>query len=161
VIFSCVLLGAKGVNLMKKQTIFGAASLLTLAFAIAIAIAIAIDGGAHTANAASTNVSGNTNMTGWVNYPTVRQVSSQSRIAFTPNNLFDQNASGSLSQLSVKVVDDADPIQWSSTAHNWDQTLLNRYVLISGLAQGTSFRMAANGFRSGTDDSTWGGFLEY
>lgn len=127
---------------------------------IAIASLLIVTGGA-TANAASAAITGTTSMTGWVIYPTVRTTTGLGRISLTPNNLFKQNSSGSLSLLTARVVDDQSPVTWSSNAKTWDQTNLARQTFISGIAGNSKFRMSATGYVPSSNDTTWGGVLDY
>ena len=114
-----------------------------------------------TANAVSVNVAGSTTMTGWVIYPTVRLTTGLNRISLTPNNLFKQNSSGSLSLLTARVVDDQSPISWSSSQKTWDQTNLARQTFISGIAANSKFRMSATGYVPSSNDTIWGGVLDF
>jgi hypothetical protein len=127
---------------------------------IVFASLLIVTGGA-TANAASANITGTTSMTGWVIYPTVRTTTGLGRISLTPNNLFKQNSSGSLSLLTARVVDDQSPVTWSSNAKTWDQTNLARQTFISGIASNSMFRMSATGYVPSSNDTTWGGVLDY
>lgn len=114
-----------------------------------------------TANATSANITGTTTTTGWVIYPTVRTTTGLGRISLTPNNLFKQNSSGSLSLLTARVVDDQSPVTWSSNAKTWDQTNLASQTFISGIAANSKFRMSATGYDPSSNDTTWGGVLDY
>lgn len=143
----------KGLLLMKKNF---SKSLVTLALA-----SLLIVGGGTFANADSANISGTTTMTGWVIYPTVRTTSGLGRISLTPNNLFKQNSSGSLSLLTARVVDDQSPISWSSSQKTWDQTNLARQTFISGIAANSRFRVSATGYVPSSNDTTWGGVLDF
>jgi len=148
-----VSLSEKGLFLIKK----------TLAKTIAIVVfasSLLVTSGT-TANAVSVNVAGSTTMTGWVIYPTVRLTTGLNRISLTPNNLFKQNSSGSLSLLTARVVDDQSPISWSSSQKTWDQTNLARQTFISGIAANSKFRMSATGYVPSSNDTTWGGVLDY
>jgi hypothetical protein len=134
---------------------------LRISFAtVALASMLIVTSGT-TANAVSVNVEGSTTMTGWVIYPTVRTTKGLNRISLTPNNLFKQNSSGSLSLLTARVVDDQSPISWSSSQKTWDQTNLARQTFISGIAANSKFRMSATGYVPISNDTTWGGVLDY
>lgn len=126
----------------------------------AIASLLIVSGGT-TSNVASANITGTTTMTGWVIYPTVRTTTGLGRISLTPNNLFKQNSSGSLSLLTARVVDDQSQVTCSSSAKTWDQTNLARQTFISGIAGNSRFRMSATGYVPSSNDTTWGGVLDY
>ena len=130
-------------------------------FAIVAFASMLIVTGGTTANAASANITGTTTMTGWVIYPTVRTTTGLGQISLTPNNLFKQNSSGSLSLLTACVVDDQSPISWSSSQKTWDQTNLARQTFISGIAANSKFRMSAAGYVPSSNDTTWGGVLDF
>jgi hypothetical protein len=134
---------------------------LRISFATVAFASMLIVTSGTTANATSANITGTTTTTGWVIYPTVRTTTGLGRISLTPNNLFKQNSSGSLSLLTARVVDDQSPVTWSSNAKTWDQTNLARQTFVSGIAANSKFRMSATGYVPSSNDTTWGGVLDY
>lgn len=119
------------------------------AFALITAIALTTP-----AVAASANISGTTSSASWVNY-TQDRTSTLSTISFTPSNLLHQG--GPVYNLNLRLNNTNNtPL---SSSQSW--TNYSNKNIMTGLATGTKFRMAACCYSAATGDHVWAGKLTY
>lgn len=111
------------------------------------------------ASATTITLSGTVGSTGWTFYTTVR-ATQQNFVAFTPDDLLDRPSGADTGILSLKLRNGAGTADLSGP-QTWTELDMASKTLVSGLATGTQFRMAACCYQNWHNDFFWSGTLTY